>query len=201
MKKCIKSIMLISLAAVCLGITSCAKTPTVEEIYEKVDQEENAKIVMKVEFDAAGGSAINETVIEMEGDKYKLTTSMTVNGQASDDSVTYADKDYVYSKDADGNWKKTAVDDDGEADLTEPVEVLFDDDHYEAFDKSSKKYVMKEGARVDLDGMIVTNAEIEVENDAYTLRADIEVDGTHGSLTLRLSDFGDISLDLPKVDR
>lgn len=199
MKKCFKSIALIGIAAaISLTMLSCGRTPTVEEIIEKVDEQENVKIVMTVELEAAGGSAINETVIEMEGEKCKLTASMTVNGQKGDEVVTYADKDAVYSKDADGNWTKTIVDDD--EGITDDIEELFDDDYYEAFNTESKKYVMKDAVRVDLNGMIVTNAEIEVADDVYTLRADVEVEGSHGSLTLKLSDFGDITVDLPKID-
>lgn len=201
MKNIIKSLALFGLAAVAsLSLVSCASVPTTEEVFEKFESE-NAKIVMEMDV---GELMSTKMTLEVDGDKTKTTTETTTMGVDAGEVVMYVEKDgdteYIYSEGLDGEWTKTDVEiDEDDEDEIEAMKDLFNPEHYEAYDKKNKCYTMKDDVEVELEGMTVSNAVIEIGEDSYTLKADIDAEGMEGELKMTVSDFGEMKVDLPEV--
>lgn len=206
MRKLLKPLSLAMTALMLIAsLTACAKTPTPAEIYEKVEGAGNGKVVMKIKV---GELMTTKSVMKMDGDKAHIVTEVEMMGAVNEEEtyeVKKGDKRIVYSKDKDGNWTKEEKDEEEDEDGVEAFMELFDTDNYEEFDKESRRYVMKEDVELEIGEMVCSEGYIEVgEDGTYVIYTELEMGGMgakiEGSLKITISEIGEISVKLPKVD-
>lgn len=203
MKKRIKLLALLGIAAMLsLVLVSCG-TPTPEEVFEQFDSE-NARLEMLIEFSELTKV---EMVMRMDGDKCKVTTVSTAFGVELEEESYLEEIDddiYEYTKQEDGSWTKAPYEEDDDDTDIDELEALFDSKNYNKFDEENSKYVMKDDVKIEAEDMLFSNAVIEVGEDSYTLSADITMteEGIEltGRFKMMIGEFGEISVTLPKVE-
>ncbi len=201
MKKLVRSVALLCIAAVfIIGFSSCSKQLAPKDVFEKFSSD-NAKAVLKIEF---SGFMIVETVVESDGAKCRAVTTTTLMGQTSTEEV-YMEVDdgkiYEYTKQSNRSWTKTLSED--QTGVFEELEEVFNAEHYNEFDEDTNQYTMRDGVEIEADGMIFSKAIIEIGEDSYTFKANVSMSegslSVSGNLTMTVSDFGKMSVTLPSI--
>jgi hypothetical protein len=211
MRNLIKPISaMLSALVLVTGLTACAKTPTPDEIYKKVEDAKSAKITIKMEFgEEKSDTTVMSTKItmEMEGDKAHIVTKTSIMGMENEEE-TYqekkGDKLIVYTED-DDEWTKEETDNEEDEAGLEEFKELFDMDNYEEFDKESRRYKMKDDVTLDIEEMVCSDGYIEVgEDGTYIIYVELKQDlmgaTLKGSMKITISELGKVSVKLPKVD-
>ena len=207
MKKLLKTLSLaMSAAMLAACLSACAKTPTPEEIYKKVEDADNAKIVIAMEYDDLGSV---KATMKMAGDTAQIVTKTEMMGMSSEEE-TYQHKSgdelWIYSQDENGKWSMEKSENEEDEEGLDEFKDLFNMENYKEFDKESRRYQMKDDVELEMSEMTCSDGYIEVgEDGTYTVFVKMEQDagqlGTlKGTLKITISDIGEVSVTLPEID-
>lgn len=200
------------------------KIPTIEEIFKTFNESQNGKMSMALEVDAGEDETAIDMKINMDVESdgnvaYTVaSTSMNLMGESFDYTIemyTKVDGNSIttYIKDVEsGEWissTETVSEEDLES-LAAGYEKLFKSEYFEAFDKETGRYVMKEGTKVTVNAADIMedfgegsadfyDAYIEYEDGSCKVFTKFSVEDTEGTLTLKYSNIGKVTVTLPEV--
>jgi hypothetical protein len=114
------------------------------------------------------------------------------------------DIEYSYSKDDNGDWVKTQVEEEEEdsSDNSDDnaLAQLFDPENYEPVEGKENTYRQKAGVSFeDLDGMQVEDVVISIDDTSCTIEMTATIEGMVVGMKLVFSKIGEIELTLPTV--
>ncbi|MBQ8288552.1 MAG: hypothetical protein IJX76_07265 [Clostridia bacterium] len=212
MKKLFKPLTLALAALLMAGsLISCGddasgdsnKTLTPEDVYEKVENAEDAKIVMEMEITDFMTTTMTA---EKDGDKAYIKMDMEMMGM-SQSSEAYTEKKgdtiITYTKNGD-SWdvEESPADDAEDETSLDAFQELFNSDNFGEFDKKTGRYEMKDDVTIEADGMTLTEAYIEIDGDTFEIYAKIEMEESGMSMSgfLKIkAELTDMSVTIPEV--
>lgn len=111
---------------------------------------------------------------------------------------TVGDKQYTYSKDANGNWTKTESAENMLSKLkdNEMLEKLIDPDSYEPVEGKENVYRQKD----DVEFENCKNVTLTIEKDSCTIEMILYTDGMALETLIVISNIGKMDVELPTVD-
>ncbi|MGM9646676.1 MAG: hypothetical protein ACI3YH_00910 [Eubacteriales bacterium] len=207
MKKLFKSLSL-GLAALLMAgsLVACGdsgKPLTPEGIYEKVENAEKAKFTLTMELD---GMMTTSVTGEKDGNKSHTVTTVEMMGM-NETVETYTEKNgdttVVYTNVGD-SWDSSEIEAEYVDDDTslEAFKELFKSENFGEFNVETGRYEMKKDINVESDGMILTEAYIQISENSFEIHAEISVDESgismSGSMTIKV-ELTDVTVTLPNV--
>lgn len=188
------------------SLVSCGETiPTPEEIYNKVENADSAKLTMTIEIDDLMTST---ATVEGQGDNTHVVMDMEIFGSTTTTEyyVELADeKAITYTKDGDG-WDVTdmPIADYTDDSSLEAYEELFKSANYGEYNAETRRYEMKADTSITADGMTMTEGYIQVNEDGtFEIYAKVAMEESGmsmtGSMSIKVEKIGGITVTLPEA--
>ena len=207
MKKLFKSLSL-GLAALLMAgsLVACGdggKPLTPEGIYEKVENAEKAKFTMTMELSELMTTSVTG---EKDGNKSHIVTTVKMMGM-NETEETYTEQNgdtvAIYTKDGDSwSMSETDAEDVEDESSLEAFKELFKSENFGEFNAETGRYEMKKDINVESDGVILTDAYIQISENSFEIHAEISVDESgmsmSGSMTIKV-ELTDVTVTLPSV--
>jgi hypothetical protein len=202
MKKIISLFLVSMLCLSMLLMTSCSSSSDqhpIEEFAEKMAEADSYQVALTMS-DVPFLGTISFT-LKVDGNIEYMPETVFEPEQYIE---KVGDIEYSYSKDDNGNWVKTQVEEEEEdsSDNSDDnaLAQLFDPENYEPVEGKENTYQQKAGVSFeDLDGMQVEDVVISIDDTSCTIEMTATIEGMVVGMKLVFSKIGEIELTLPTV--